>query len=503
MVNRSQNKSALLPVDIAIIGAGLAGMSAAVYARKAGFSVRVFEKHFLPGGLCTAWKRNGYVFDYCYHYFFGCGKKHALYPIWKELGVIDAVNFQHMSIFSRYTSSDGKELNLYTNHKRLEEHLISIAPEDAKQIKAFCKAIHTVRNMQIADLSLDFENIRRIIKAIPAIVVMNKWANITTREWCGKLKNQFLREAFPPLIGYVDFPMSAPILAFALMDNDSIGYPVGGSLPISLTVEKKAKSLGAEFEYKAEVTRIIAEKGIVSGIELDDGRIQRATHVIAASDAHAAFEKLLEGKVRNPVYTDMFATAERHPSLVQVSLGVTIDPKWALNELPQMLILKVKNPIRIDTTESAVIHLQNYAGDPSMAPSGGTPLIVRHIGDYDYWNTLLKDDNAYKAEKNRILKDTIQALEEHFPGIHGNVVVSDVATPTTCVRYTSNYRGSMQGWVLTKELMKKIFSGKRPPKYFTELKNFYLIGQWKEPGGGTPPVVRSGRDIIKFIQKKR
>jgi phytoene dehydrogenase-like protein len=55
-------------IDVAIIGAGMAGLSAAVHVRHSGLSVKVFEQHYLPGGLCTAWKRSGYTFDYCIDY---------------------------------------------------------------------------------------------------------------------------------------------------------------------------------------------------------------------------------------------------------------------------------------------------------------------------------------------------------------------------------------------------------------------------------------------------
>ena len=66
-------------------------------------------------------------------------------------------------------------------------------------------------------------------------------------------------------------PMSGPIVVFALMNNDSIGYPVGGSLPISRIVEKQAVSLGAKFEYRAEVARIIVEGGAAQGMSSTHG----------------------------------------------------------------------------------------------------------------------------------------------------------------------------------------------------------------------------------------
>jgi phytoene desaturase len=49
---------------IAVIGAGLSGLSAAAYAAKAGNEVHVFEKNSTPGGRARQFKTdNGYTFD--------------------------------------------------------------------------------------------------------------------------------------------------------------------------------------------------------------------------------------------------------------------------------------------------------------------------------------------------------------------------------------------------------------------------------------------------------
>jgi len=50
---------------IAIIGAGIAGLSAGAYAQMNGFDSTIYESHNLPGGLCTSWKRGDYTFDGC------------------------------------------------------------------------------------------------------------------------------------------------------------------------------------------------------------------------------------------------------------------------------------------------------------------------------------------------------------------------------------------------------------------------------------------------------
>jgi phytoene dehydrogenase-like protein len=51
--------------------------------------------------------------------------------------------------------------------------------------------------------------------------------------------------------------------------------------------------------------------------------------------------------------------------------------------------------------------------------------------------------------------------------------------------------------------MTKAFAGFRLPKAFDEVKNFYIIGQWTEIGGGLPPAIRNGRDVARMIKSRK
>jgi phytoene dehydrogenase-like protein len=57
-------------IDIMIIGGGIAGLSAGCYAQMNGYRTEIFEMHNLLGGLCTAWNRQGYIFDSCIYYLY-------------------------------------------------------------------------------------------------------------------------------------------------------------------------------------------------------------------------------------------------------------------------------------------------------------------------------------------------------------------------------------------------------------------------------------------------
>ncbi|HOO28715.1 MAG TPA: FAD-dependent oxidoreductase, partial [Lachnospiraceae bacterium] len=46
---------------VIIAGAGIAGLTAGIYARQSGFEVTIYESHAIAGGASTSWRRNGYL----------------------------------------------------------------------------------------------------------------------------------------------------------------------------------------------------------------------------------------------------------------------------------------------------------------------------------------------------------------------------------------------------------------------------------------------------------
>ncbi len=91
----------------------------------------------------------------------------------------------------------------------------------------------------------------------------------------------------------------------------------------------------------------------------------------------------------------------------------------------------------------------------------------------------------------------IEQLERFYPGIGGQVEMVDVATPLSYERYTGNWQGSSCGWLLTKRTMPLMILGMR--KTLPGLKNFWMAGQWVEPGGSVPVVAMSGRLAVQSI----
>src|SRR5512139_2528821 len=101
--------------SIIIIGAGFAGLSAGIYGQMNGYRTQIFEMHDLPGGLCTAWKREGYTIDGCIHWLAGSSPQSGMNRYWQEVGIAQDRQFIDLDEYMRYECVGGRTLVLYTN----------------------------------------------------------------------------------------------------------------------------------------------------------------------------------------------------------------------------------------------------------------------------------------------------------------------------------------------------------------------------------------------------
>ena len=111
------------------------------YLQMNGFDTEIFEMHNLPGGVCTAWKRQGYTFDGCIHWLMGSGPATNLHRMWRELHAVQGRRFVEWDEYLRVRTSGGQTLTIYTDPDRLEQEMLRLAPEDGKLIRRFCQAI--------------------------------------------------------------------------------------------------------------------------------------------------------------------------------------------------------------------------------------------------------------------------------------------------------------------------------------------------------------------------
>jgi phytoene dehydrogenase-like protein len=489
--------------SIIIIGAGIAGLSAGCYARMNGYRAQIFELHTQPGGLCTSWSRKGYTFDGCIHWLVGTGEKSGFHRFWDELGALKDKEIVDHDEFVRIVGKDGKTFIVYTDPDRLEQHMLALAPQDEAVIHELCQALRTFVHAEIpAGPPENAGDIFRMAKNAAGTMafmgLMRKYGTTPIREFASRFTDPFLREALISVFDLPDFPMAGVLMSLGSMGAHDAGYPVGGSLSFARAIEKRFCDLGGEIHYRARVAKILVEEDRAVGVRLTDGKEYRADQVISAADGHATIFDMLDGKYLGDEQREAYDHMPTFDPIIQVSLGVDRD----LRDEPHMVRYELERPLEIAGEARTALGVKHYGYDPTLAPEGKSVVEVMFGSNYGYWKKLADDPEHYDAEKKDIAIKVIAELETRYPGITRQVEVVDVATPLTYERYTGNWKGSMEGWLVTTQSMKMMMTGKGMSKTLPGLKNFYQIGQWVEPGGGLPPAVTSARGVIKKICKQ-
>jgi phytoene dehydrogenase-like protein len=299
-----------------------------------------------------------------------------------------------------------------------------------------------------------------------------------------------------PLVFGSDMPLIWSLFALAFQHQKAAGYPIGGALALVDSIEKRYLGLGGEIHYNAKVTRILVENDKAAGIKLADGTEHRADYVISAADGRTTIFDMLGGRYVDATIRNMYDNPKLFAPLVYVALGVA----RSFDDVPPSiagLSFPLDKPIVIAGREKNDLNARVYNFDPTLSPPGKNVVVVQWETDYDYWSKLKQEPARYQAEKERIADEVIDRLNRRFPGFAAQVEMRDVATPLTWERYTGNWRGSYEGWQFSAASFTSSMS-----KTLPGLDNFYLAGQWVNPGGGMPTAAMSGNHTIQYICKK-
>ncbi len=485
--------------SIAIIGAGLAGLAAGCYAQMNGYRSEIFELHTIPGGLCTAWRRHGYLFDGALRYLVGTAPGLNAHLLWQELGVLEGRPIHYYDEFSRYEGADGRAFCLYTDVDQLEAHMLALAPDDAGPTRELARALRAFDRFDLpVDLTPDDpqENLQLGLMMLPFVGPLLQWKDVTLRDFAARFRDPLLREGLASFFQFTppDFPFLMMAMTVAQLARRVAGYPIGGSLDFAEALARRYKALGGRVHYSARVVKILTEAGRATGLQLDDGRVVPAEVVISAADGRTTLFELLADDYLNETVRGYYQSLPASESIVQVSLGVARD----FSAEPPSLSFPLRRPIWLGDRPFKRLVVKHYSFDPTMADPGKASLSLWCEADYRYWATLRQDPDRYTAEKDKVARAVIGALDERYPGLAAQVEAVDVATPITYERYTLNWHGAIHGWAMgARKLALMMGTGMR--KTLPDLSGFYMIGQWVEPGGNAQLAAASGRDVLEMI----
>lgn len=490
-----------MPSKVIIIGSGIAGLSAGCYLQMNGFDTEIHELHNLPGGLCTAWERKGYTIDGCIHWLVGSRQGDGLYHAWNELIDMQQLKIYDHDIFYCFEDEYGHCIRFYNNIDRLEKELLEKAPEDKEVIDDYISAARKFSKMKMPmgkpkELYTLSDGFEALLTMGPYLGKLHKWSKVSIAEFAARCKNPLLRKTienlFVPEMGVV-FVM----ITTAWMHNKTAGYPIGGSLNFSRLIEKRYLDLGGKIRYNSRVkkiqTRTDRGKSMATGIVTTDGTEHHSDYVVSAADGYSTIYEMLGGNFIDSRTAAFYRTGLTFSSYLQFSIGIG----RKIDSVASSLIFPLSKPVVIDpgnTIQDISIRIHSF--DPGLAPEGKTLMTALiPTREYAYWNNLRSDDfSRYKSEKDRIIREIIEGMERRLGPLAGQLEMQDLSTPATVIRYTNNWKGSFEGWIMTPAT-----GFRQLPMQLPGLRNFYMAGHWVSPGGGLPSALMTGRGAAQLI----
>jgi phytoene dehydrogenase-like protein len=381
----------------------------------------------------------------------------------------------------------------------LEAHLCELSPVDRKLIRRFCKGIRSFSSFDLTRLQQKPKKLMGLtdwgklgLEMLPFLGPFAKWGWVSADNFARRFKDPFLQRAILLIFPWPSIPMAIGMSILAYMNQENAGFPEGGSLEFAQAIEKRYLELGGEIHYRSQVERILVEDNKAVGVRLYNNDEYRSQRVISACDGRGTIFNLLRGHYGGQKSKRLFDGHLPIYSQFQVSLGVKRD----LSGEPHWKTILLDQPRVIAGEERYSLGIRNYCFDPSLAPKGKSVLIMTLDTTYDYWQRIY-GRTIYDHEQIQEADMLIDLLEEFYPGIKADIEFVDVATPLSYERYTGNWQGSISGWLLTTQTLPMMIRGMR--NTLPGLKDFYMTGQWVEPGGSLPIVAMSGRNIIQQI----
>jgi len=479
---------------VVIVGAGIAGLTAGVYARQSGFDVTIYESHVIPGGASTSWRRKWYLFEGGMHWLTGSSPQISFNKLWREVGALDdTVNIYNRDPFFTF-EHQGRTACLYRDVDKLRRHFMEIAPEDEKEISSLCKDVKkfTKFGMPLTDLKgvkvkeKSGMSLGALIGMLPAFPRLSYYVNQTCREYAQRFKNPLLRLMLENLIG-AEYNAVSMIVTIATLASGDGGYPEGGSLGMAGRMAKTFKKLGGRIEYGKLVSKVAVQNGAACGVIINGEQIP-ADAVIVTQDTLAAIDSLFDPPITEP-WAEKMRTSTKPVLDTFIGVGVKAD----LSHLPESVTFVTDEPLLCGGIEESLIGINNYAGYEGYAPAGCSSITCIFGGDsYDYWKTC-RENGTYTAEKQKLAEAFIRLLAQKYPETAGKIEVWDVATPLTYERYLHSYKGS---WM---SVMEKGERGESYPIQPQSIKNLYFAGQRLMKPGGLPVAAETGRKAVQHL----
>ncbi|MBI3701868.1 MAG: NAD(P)/FAD-dependent oxidoreductase [Afipia sp.] len=458
--------------DVAIIGAGLGGLTTGAILARSGRKVLVIEKSNSVGGAASSYKIGDLFVEGSLHETSDPhdprDPKHG--PLTRA-GVLDAVKWIPSGAFYEVRGGPvGKSLMLLDDFPAARRTLTDRFPEARDGIVRLLGEMEQI-SVALGTLSTDpfafrnpFEALTALRRLLPA---MRDW-NLSLSQKLDRTfgNNEAVKAALAANLSYYhDDPSSMWWVFFAFAQGSYLlsggRYIQGGSQRLSSSLARVImKSPGSS----ALLRRVVS--AITTGRE---GRVNGLTHTTRdGGDPQSIEAKYVVGNAAPEILAALlpnnaarklrqsYADRKHSISLFSLTLGLSktpaefgiksystqLLPDWmkSLGDYAQGTSLMASEP----GNRMPPLAIVNYAAIESGVPA--PPYVLSVVGPDRLSNWSDLDQDEYRAKRSRWQDAIVAYLDGHYPGLADNVVASSFNTALSVRQYLGSPGGAVYGF---------------------------------------------------------
>ena len=284
--------------NVVIVGAGLAGLSAALRLAGAGRSVTVIERESVPGGRSGLLQKDGYAFD--------TGPTVLTMPsliedAFNSVGeeMKDWLDLIPLRPLYRAFYHDGSQLDVYPDTKEMEAEIAKvIGPEEAIGYRNYVDFVTKLYKYEINDfIDLNIDSPFGLLTPnLARLVAIGGFRKLSPKV------SQFLKDprtqkvySFQAMYAGVSPQQALAIYAvIAYMDSvNGVFFPRGGMHAVPRALAAAAEKHGVKFKYSTTAATIEKSNGRATAVITTDGERIPCDALILNPDLPVAWKELI------------------------------------------------------------------------------------------------------------------------------------------------------------------------------------------------------------------
>lgn len=446
--------------DAVVVGAGNAGLMAAVNLQKAGKRTLLVEQHNLPGGCASSFVRGRFEFDPSLHELSGVGSAEnpgSIRKCFQDLGLdIKWVNIKDcFRAISTYSDGTPMDVTVPSGRDEFIDEMEQIVPGSRdKMVKLFDLFIEITEGLDFFSNKEDYD-VKFAIKHFPNMLVVGSHSTKTVFKAL-RLPQKCI-DILSTYWSYLGVDLEhLSFLHYAVMIQsyfqEGAYIPSFTSHELSVSLEDKFRSLGGDIWFNCRAESFLFENDRVCGVRTAYGDV-KCSYALANVNDDIVYGKMVP-KSQVPLRIKLLSNARKQhfsARMFTVHMGLDVSPEELGIKDYSIFMMGSADSAKeykammggFETNEFSIFLCYNIA-NPNCSPKGTTMCSFTTFCSPKDWNELSGED--YAAFKTKCAQKMIAQLKEKTGiDLEGHIEEIVIATPWTFARYLGVPEGAVYG----------------------------------------------------------